>query len=60
MRDHMFNCIIALLDHAQIFSSEAKASHAVLLCWVEQEVFDIQEVEKIDRIGKTNAQKHVA
>ena len=39
----------------------AKASHSVLLCRVEQgEIASWSEKEKIDRIGRANAQTHVS
>ena len=61
IRNHMLEYVIALLDDAQDFSWQAaKASHAVLLCCMEQgEVASWSDSEKIDRIRRANAQKHV-
>ena len=61
LRSHMLNYLIDLLDDAQDFSwTETKASHAVLLCRMEQgEVTGYDQVECIDRIRRANAQKHV-
>ena len=48
--------MISLLDDAQDLSQQAaKASHAVLLCRMEQgEISDWTQVEKIDRVRRTN------
>ena len=53
--------LIALLDDSNDFSWQAaKASHAVLLCRMEQgEVISWSETDKIDRIRRANAQRHV-
>ena len=61
LRDHMFNYLIDLMDDANDFSwSAAKASHAVLLCRMEQgEVTGYDQVDRIDRIRRANAQKHI-
>ena len=61
VREHMLDYVISLLDDAQDFSWQAaKASHAVLLCRMEQgEISDWGQVDKIDRIRRANAQKHV-
>ena len=61
MLSHMLNYLIDLLDDAQDFSWTAtKASHAVLLCRMEQgEVSGYDQVDHIDRIRRANAQKHV-
>ena len=61
LRSHMLNYLIDLLDDAQDFSwTVAKASHAVLLCRMEQgEVSSYDQVDWIDRIRRANAQKHV-
>ena len=58
----MLDYLISLLEDAQDFSWDAaKASHAVLLCRMEQgEIEDFQQVEKIDRVRRANAQRHVA
>ena len=60
VREHMLDYVISLLDDAQDFSWQAaKASHAILLCRMEQrELSDWGQVEKIDRIRRANAQKH--
>ena len=49
------------MDDANDFSlTSAKASHAVLLCRMEQgEVKDFSDVFAIERIQRANAQKHV-
>ena len=56
----MLDFLISLLDDANDFSWDAaKASHAVLLCRMEQgEVVSYQETDKIDRITRANAQRH--
>ena len=48
LREHMLDYIIALLEDASGFSwAAAKASHAVLLCHMEQgEVSNFSQVEK--------------
>ena len=52
MKEHMLDYAIALLEDANDFScGAAKASHAVLLCSMEQgEVSDFSDIQKIDRI----------
>ena len=52
---------INLLEYAQDFSwSSAKACHAVLLCRIEQgEVQSWNEMEKLDKIRRAHAQRHV-
>ena len=62
MRDHMLDYVISLLEDTSDFSwSAAKASHAVLLCRMEQgEIKNFSETEKSDRIRRANAQKHVS
>ena len=61
VKDCMLDYLVALLDDAQDFSWEAaKVSHAVLLCQMEQgEVGSYSDVEKIDRIRRANAQRHL-
>ena len=56
IRDHI-EYLIALLDDSNDFSWQAaKASHAVLLCCMEQgEVTGWSDTENIDRIRCTNA-----
>ena len=60
-KDFMLDYLVSLLDNAQDFSSEAtKASHTVLLCQMEQgEIANFSQVEKIDRIRRANAQRHI-
>ena len=61
-RGHMLNYLIALLDDSNDFSWQAaKASHAVLLCRMEQgEIASWAETEKIDKIRRANAQRHTS
>ena len=61
VREHMLDYMMSLLDDAQDFSWQAaKASHAVLLCRMEQgEISDWGQVDKIGRIRRANAQKHI-
>ena len=56
MKEHMLDYVIALLEDANDFSwGAAKASHAVLLCHMEQgEVTDFSDIHKIDRIRRAN------
>ena len=58
----MLDYLIALMEDANDFSWDAAwASHAVLLCRMEQgEVKNYTETEKLDRIRRANAQRHVA
>ena len=60
MIEHMLDYLVSLLDDAQDFSwGAAKASHAVLLCRMEQgEINDYSCTDKIDRIRRANAQRH--
>ena len=60
MKEHMLDYVIALLEDANDFSwGAAKASHAVLLCRMEQgEISDFSDTPKIDRIRLADAQKH--
>ena len=57
MKEHMLDYVIALLEDANDFSwGAAQASHAVLLCRMEQgEVSDFSDIQKIDRIRLANA-----
>ena len=57
----MIDYLIALMEDAHDFSWDAvRASHAVLLCRMEQgEVKNYTETEKLDRIRRANAQRHV-
>ena len=59
-KDCMLDYLIVLLDDANDFSwQSAKASHAVLLCQMEQgEISSWSETDKIDRISRANAQRH--
>ena len=61
VRQHMLDYMISLMDDANNFSwISAKASHAVLLCRMEQgEVRSYADFSAIDRIRRANAQKHV-
>ena len=60
IKEHMLDYLVALFDDANDFSWDAaKASHAVLLCRMEQgEIKSYSEVEKIDRVRRANAQRH--
>ena len=60
IREHMLDDVIDLLDDATDFSwALAKASHAVLLCRMEQgEIGSWLETEKIDRVRWAHAQRH--
>ena len=59
VREHMLDYVIDLLDDATDFWASAKASHAVLLCRMEQgEIKSWSETEKIDRIRSAHAQRH--
>ena len=61
IRQHMLDYMISLMDDANDFSwISAKASHAVLLCHMEQgEVKSYADILAIDRIRRANAQKHM-
>ena len=61
LREHMLEYLISLMDDANDFSwISAKASHAVLLCRMEQgEVKSYSDTLAIDRIRRANAQQHV-
>ena len=62
VKEHILDYLIALMEDANDFSWDAaRASHAVLLCRMEQgEVKNYTETEKLDRIRRANAQRHVA
>ena len=62
VKEHMLDYLIALMEDANDFSWDvARASHAVLLCRMEQgEVKNDTETEKLDRMRRANAQRHVA
>ena len=57
----MLDYLIAVMEDANDFSWDAsRASHAVLLCRMEQgEVKGYSEIDKLDRIRRANAQRHV-
>ena len=61
IRQHMLEYMISLMDDANDFSwISAKASHAVLLCRMEQgEIKSYSDTLAIDRIRRANAQKHI-
>ena len=61
VRQHMLEYMISLMDDANDFAwVSTKASHAVLLCRMEQgEVKSYSDVLAIDCIRRANAQKHV-
>ena len=61
IKQHMLEYMISLMDDANDFSwTSAKASHAVLLCRMEQgEVKSYSDTLAIDRIRRANAQKHL-
>ena len=62
VKEHMLDYLIALMEDANDFSWDAAwASHAVLLCRMEQwKVKNYTETEKLDRIRRANAQRHLA
>ena len=58
----LLDYLISLLDDCNDFSwSSAKASHAVLLCGMEQgEIKDFTETDKIDRVRRAHVQRHTS
>ena len=62
IKEHMLDYVINLLEDANDFSwASIKASHAVLLCRMEQgEVVGWSDVEKIDCIRRAHAQRHIS
>ena len=62
IHEHMLDYVIDLLDVTTDFSwASAKASHAVLLCRMEQgEIKSWSETQKIDRVRRAYAQRHSA
>ena len=62
IKEHMLDYVINLLEDANDFSwASTKASHAVFLCQMEQgEVVGWSDVEKIDRIRRAHAQRHIS
>ena len=61
IKQHMLDYMISLMDDANDFLwVSAKASHAVLLCRMEQgEIRSYSDVMAIDRIRRANAQKYM-
>ena len=57
----MLDYLIALLDDSNDFSwSAAKASHAVLLCRMEQgEISEYTQTDLVDRVRRAHAQRHI-
>ena len=62
VQNSMLDYLIALFDDANDLSWDAaKASHAVLLCRMEQgEIKNYAQVEQIDRVRRANAQRHIS
>ena len=62
IREQMLDYLISLMEDPHDFSWDAtRASHAVLLCRMEQgEVKTYLETDKLDRIRRANAQRHVS
>ena len=60
IKDAMIDYLVSLFDDGNDFSWDAaKASHAVLLCRMEQgEIKSYTEVDKIDRVRRANALRH--
>ena len=57
----MISYLNDIIEDATDFSwSSAKASHAVLLCEMERESLDWENTDRIDRIRRAHAQKHVS
>ena len=59
-KNAMLDYLISLLDYSNDFScNSAKASHAVLLCRMENgEIKDFTETDKIDRVRHVHMQRH--
>ena len=58
-RESMLDYIINLLDDAANFWASAKASHAVLLCRMEQgEIQSWSQTDTIDPVHRAHAQRH--
>ena len=57
----MLDYLISHLEDFQDFScAAAKASHGVLLCRMEWgEIEDYSKIDKIDRIRRAHAQRHI-
>ena len=62
IKEHMLDYCMNLLEDATDFSwSSAKAIHEVLLCCMEQgEIAGWLDTDKIDRVRRAHAQRHVA
>ena len=62
IKEYMLDYVNNLLEDANDFSwASAKASHAILLCQLEQgEVVSWSDVQKIDRIRRAHAQRHIS
>ena len=62
IREHMLDYLISLMEDPHDLSWDgARASHAVLLCRMEQgEVKTYLETDKLDKIRQANAQRHVS
>ena len=60
IKDSILDFLISLFDDANDFTWDAaKASHAVLLCRVEEgEITSYTVVDKIDRVRRANVQRH--
>ena len=61
LNEQMLDYLLALMENANDFSWDtARANHAALLCRMEQgEVKGYSETDKLDRIRRANAQRHV-
>ena len=56
----MLDYLISLMEDAHDFSWDAaRASHTVLLCRMELGEVSYSETDKLDRIRRANAQRHV-
>ena len=60
-KEAMLDYLVALLDDSNDFSwAAAKASHAVLLCRMEQgEIVDYTQTDLVDRVRRAHAQRHI-
>ena len=60
-KEAMLDYLIALSDDSNDFSwAAAKASHAVLLCRMEQgEILDYTQTDLVDRVRRAHAQRHI-
>ena len=58
IKNAMLDCLSELMDDANDFRwQSAKASHAVLLCRMEEAKVEWSEITKIDRIRRAHAQR---